>query len=300
MTTAGILRVSARVDAAHRPCELAVHLQRPPVTRLFLGQPPEAVVKTVPYLYSLCAQAQRTAAQAALAAATRGERRPAEARDLWLEFLHENFWRLLLDWPAALGLPPANEAFVAWRGARPTAEATAASQQLLADTLLPLAKKCREILVDRGIFRDAGFAPLNAPDWLDYWQGQRADMPPTARPHSVGAAYAQRVADVERAVAALADRADYPVAAAGGDGWGVGQTLTARGVLTHAVHVAGDHVHNYRVWAPTDCHFADAEGIKALLADCAPADDDGARRCIEQAVLALDPCLPFTVELSHA
>ena len=55
--------------------ELAVRLKRPPVTQLFFGQVPEAVVKAVPYLYTLCAQAQRAAAQAACAAAMGEPRR---------------------------------------------------------------------------------------------------------------------------------------------------------------------------------------------------------------------------------
>jgi len=110
---------------------IAVDRQRPPVTRLFHGQIPDAVVKTIPYLYTLCAHAQRAVAQAAVAAAMGEPRRPVDDGELWVEMLHENFWRLLLDWPVALGLPPAQEAFVAWRAARHIHSRVAETQKLL-------------------------------------------------------------------------------------------------------------------------------------------------------------------------
>ena len=51
-----------------------------------------------------------------------------------------------------------------------------------------------------------------------------------------------RQAEVEAAVTALADGLPFPIARAGSAGWGVGQTLTARGRLTHAVHVVDGRV----------------------------------------------------------
>ena len=76
-----------------------VDLRRPPVTQLFIGQSPEAVIRTVPCLYTICAQAQRVVAQAALAAAAGAAPQPADSAGLWTEMLHENLWRLLLDCP---------------------------------------------------------------------------------------------------------------------------------------------------------------------------------------------------------
>jgi hypothetical protein len=299
MTSAGLLRVHAGVLDG-RFAAIEVDLRRPPVTRLFIGQPPEAVVKTVPYLFTLCAHAQRAAAQAALAAAANTERRPVDNLELWIEFLHENFWRLLLDWPAALGLPPAREAFVAWRSARTGEQAVQASRALLEETLLPLAEKWREMRVDRRILPTTALPPLNPDEWLNFWMGRSNDAPQARRPASIDSARETRLHEVMLAIDALQSGTPYPIASAGKDGWGVGQTLTARGVLTHAVHLQDDHVRNYRVWAPTDCHFANADGLVELLDDLQPADSADARRLVEQAVLALDPCLPFTVELTHA
>jgi hypothetical protein len=125
-------------------------------------------------------------------------------------------------------------------------------------------------------------------------------MPKLALPPSVAAAFRRRLAEVETATQALAAGSAFPIAAAGGGNWGVGQTLTARGVLTHAVHIEAETVKNYRVWAPTDGYFADASGLAALLVDRRFADLGEARRGLDLAVLALDPCLPYEVELNNA
>jgi len=299
LPSAGLLTVQARY-AGGELAGLDVQLRRPPVTRLFIGQHPEAVVKTVPYLYTLCAHAQRAAAQAALAAAVGAARRPVDDGELWIEFLHENLWRLLLDWPSALGVEPANAAFIAWRNERQGADRVGATQRLLRETLPAIAEKCRLALVDRAPAAVAEFPVLAPERWLAYWQGCAAEAPQPQRPASVAAAYARRLAEVEMAAVALAENRPYPGAAAGGEGWGVGQTMCARGVLTHAVHVEEEKVRNYRVWAPTDCHFAAADGLQILLAGRHFADLGAARQALEQAVLALDPCLPYVLELKHA
>ncbi|MDP3538411.1 MAG: hypothetical protein Q8S26_06870 [Azonexus sp.] len=298
MTSAGLLSVSAGLNDG-RLENISVDLQRPLVTQLFFGQIPDAVVKTIPYLYTLCAHAQRAVAQAALAAAADELRRPVDAGELWIEMLHENFWRLLLDWPTALGLPQAREAFVAWRGERQGENCLAETQKLLL-VVRELAEKCLEIMVDRSTHGEPEAPSLVPEAWLGYWQGKVDHPPVMLRPASVAAAYRARLAEVERAVVALETRTAYPIDAAGEDGWGVAQTLTARGVLTHAVHVVNEKVLNYRVWAPTDVFFADAGALAGLLAGCRFASREEARLALDQAILALDPCVPYEVELHHA
>lgn len=300
MTTAGLLTVRGRV-ADGELHDLVVDLQRPTVSRLFAGQLPEAVVKTIPYLFTLCAHAQRVAAQAALAAAQEQAPRPADSRELWIEVLHENLWRLLLDWPPALGLAADNGAFINWRNGRQGPACLETSRRLLAETVHPLAEKCLKILVDRGDDSPPMPPPgLDADPWLEYWQGTATDMPQPARPLSISAAYRRRLVEVHTAVDALAADTPFPVEAAGHEGWGVGQTLTARGVLTHAVHVVDGKVASFRVQAPTDTYFADAGPLAALLGNCRFTGLDQARQVVNQAILALDPCLPYVVELHDA
>lgn len=283
---------------------LSVTLQRPTAARLFVGQLPAVVAKTVPYLYSLCAQAQRAAAEAALAAAGGLPALPPDAtsqQTLWQEVLHENLWRLLLDWPVALGLPAAKDAFIHWRTARHTDPGATAA--LLADTLTPLAATCLAALPPESTETDSS-PPLPTPALapaacLPYLLANT--QPPGNAPLSLRAAYRQRLALVESAAAALRDGTPFPVASTAGEGWGIAQTLTARGVLTHAVQLQQGKVREYRIHAPTDALFADAAPLAALLAPLPPpASAESARQMLEQAILALDPCLPYTLELIHA
>ena len=295
-------------------CDLAVALERPRVTKLFIGQLPEAVVKTVPYLYTLCAQAQRAAAQAALAAAAGEEPRSPDHGALWSEMLHEHLWRLLLDWPVALGLPQAREALVAWRNARIGDGLATATSQLFAETLLGLAPaewagepapdslagRCLAALGPAENAVSFDLPALTPAEWLAYWRGRCPYLPATPRPPSVAAAYRRRLHEaVLAARAIMADKA-YPVAAVGEAGWGIGQTLTARGILTHATHLEDGRVADYRIWAPTDGHFADQRDLAALLGNDTWPDANLARRALERAVLALDPCLPHELKVSHA
>lgn len=307
-TSAGLLTVKAcfKDRGLH---DIRVALARPSVAGLFTGQLPDAVTKTVPYLFTLCAHAQRVAAEAAVTAAQGEAPRVFDSAELWLEVLHENLWRLLLDWPPALGLHPEKEAFIAWRNARQGGDCLAVTQNLLHHSLRPMAEKCLEMLVDRSteeVAPDDGdqvmpAAALLAPQaWLEYWQGTAAQMPALLVPTSIRSAFLARLAETLAAVDALASGATFPVASAGGGGWGVGQTMTARGVLTHAVHVVEGVVANYRVQAPTDNYFADATALSSLLANLQFASLDQARRVLNQAVLALDPCVPYVAEVADA
>jgi len=308
MTSAGLLVVRAHFKDG-RLSDITVELFRPPITRLFMGQLPDVVAKTVPYLYTLCAHAQRTVAEAALAAAQDELPRPINSRELWLEVLHEHLRRLLLDWPPALGLPPEKDAFIAWRNGRHDDDCLAKTQSLLADVLRPLFEKCLKELADcvpneappRRSNHDISPGPVLRPEpWLDYWQGATAKMPALPTPTSIHAAYRVRLVEVEKAVKALADGLPFSVSAAGGEGWGVAQTRTARGVLTHAVHIDEGRVVNYRVQAPTDSFFANAAALSSLLANLHFASLDDARQALDRAILALDPCLPYEVELVDA
>jgi hypothetical protein len=73
--------------------------------RLFVGKSPAQVVAMVPLLFSVCGGAQRAAACAALAAAGAEDIAPGSADELGvtLETVQEYFWRLLIDWPQAMG-----------------------------------------------------------------------------------------------------------------------------------------------------------------------------------------------------
>ncbi|MBL8421257.1 MAG: hypothetical protein JNK92_11550 [Dechloromonas sp.] len=299
MTTTGMLTVRAGFGEG-RLRNVEVDLRRPPVTQLFVGQSPEAVVRTVPCLYTICAQAQRAVAQAALAAAADEAPEAADDAGLWIEMLHENLWRLLLDWPPALGLPPAQAAFVAWRATRQGGSCAEATRRLLTEVVHGLAENSLARLVDRSSDVSCGPAALRPDQWLAGCRERGDFLPAMSAPPSIRAAYRGRIADVERATGALATGAPFPLAAAGGNGWGVAQTVTARGVLTHAVRLEARTVRQYRVTAPTDAFFADAGALSGLLDGRSFASSSEAKRSLHLAVLALDPCLPYVLEVSDA
>ena len=299
MTTAGLLTVRADFGEG-RLSHIDVDLRRPLVTQLFIGQSPEAVVRTVPCLYTICAQAQRAVALAALAAAAGEAPQPADAAGLWIEMLHENLWRLFLDWPPALGLPPEQAAFVTWRATRQGASCAEATGRLLTDVLHGLAEKCLARLVDRNSDVPCAPAALTTDEWLAGWRESVDFQPAMSSPPSIRAAYRGRIAEVERATRALAGGAPYPLAAAGGNGWGVARTVTARGMLTHAVRLEAGTVTRYRVAAPTDAFFADAGALSRLLDGRCFASSIQAKQAINLAVLALDPCVPYVLEVNDA
>jgi hypothetical protein len=295
----GSLKVSARY-ADGRLAAITVDLRRPPVAGFFADRPPAQVVHRVPLLFSLCAGAQKAAAAAALAAAGGGAAPPVDDRALWTECLHEHLWRLFIDWPRLLGIPDAATAFAAWRRARGTAQLADVTAAMLAAAVDGgVIEKCRGALVDRGGPPVAPETP--APEaWLRALRDSGAALPAPVVPPSAAAAYAQRVAGAQAALAGLRDGAPYPAAAAGGSGFGVGQAATARGMLTHAAEVRDGRVVRYRIWAPTDRNFSDAGPLIGLMEKDRWPDAGAARRALEIAVLALDPCLPWQVEVAHA
>ncbi len=75
-------------------------------SRLLLGKSPARAAATVAMLYSVCGVAQRAAATGALAAAGAKDVDADSARSeraVALETIQEHFWRLLIDWPQAMG-----------------------------------------------------------------------------------------------------------------------------------------------------------------------------------------------------
>jgi hypothetical protein len=110
------VRLSVENDAV---AAVAVTCERPDVVAVLRGRPADEAVQLVPLIYSLCGQAQGIAARLALAAA-RGA--PAAAHvdgRAAAEAMREHAWKLLVDWPKALGTVPDESLFVSVAKARP-------------------------------------------------------------------------------------------------------------------------------------------------------------------------------------
>jgi hypothetical protein len=89
---------------------------RPRAAQLLAGKPMTMALALLPMLYGVCGKAQGLAGHAAVSAAQgcadktwRGERVA-----VIIEATQEHLWRLLLDWPRLLGLPPLETGFSAW------------------------------------------------------------------------------------------------------------------------------------------------------------------------------------------
>jgi hypothetical protein len=84
-----------------------------------------------------------------------------------------------------------------------------------------------------------------------------------------------------------------------GAGVGLAAVQTARGLLLHHARLDGERVDDYRIVAPTDWNFH-PEGALARGLLGTEADDEAALTAAAGlAVLALDPCVGFRVEVTH-
>lgn len=273
---AGGLHVSARwADGCLNDWRVTLH--RPPVAKALVGLTPDEALSRVPLYYSLCAHAQREAGRLALLAAGRATEEPAASWQLWAECLHEHLWRLLLDWPRRFGTAPQTATFAAWRGVRGQGRSAlvAATVRVLDETLGGGGQ---------GGLLEAGLTRLDADGASAVRVGLEA-----------------RVMAMRAAQESLAADDVYPHGSTGQPGAGHGEAWihTARGALRHALRLDGERTAAWRVEAPTDRNFADETGIVKLL----PADlptRAAAQEAVERAVLLLDPCVPYVVEIADA
>lgn len=97
---------------------VALRADLPQAARVLEGRTPDEALALLGRLYSVCGQAQRAAAELALAAATgtplpaarHGTLEAAVAR----ECASEHLWRLLVDWPRKLGIGGVPDRFAYW------------------------------------------------------------------------------------------------------------------------------------------------------------------------------------------
>jgi uptake hydrogenase large subunit len=319
----------ARIDAVD------VRDQRADVAAVLPGRSAAEALELITRLYSVCGRAQRLAARLALAAA-RGDpdaASQAERFDVQREALQEHAWRVLLDWPVALGLQADRERFrCLYAGLARAADPRAAVTELGA-LLAPLCPRHEwaESLAsaDAGIAalfsrlerreaarttgeacsagfdaqREAGALARNATHpWVAALLA--ADRPVTARVAARLAAIAALVDTWRRA-----DAVDAGTDPAGTDlcesmhrgvGHGRAEVATARGPLVHELSLEGEQVQSWRIHVPTDRNFASEGAFVRRLRDRAVNDPADAKVCGEDWARALDPCVSWQLEVRHA
>jgi len=119
MTIEGELTLRLAWDGC-RVESVAVRSTRPfAAARALIGRTPAAAGAMAPLLFSICAQAQGVAAAGANEAATGGtptaSTLAARRNVVLLETIQEYLWRLLIDWPQAMGHAPLLEPVAAAR-----------------------------------------------------------------------------------------------------------------------------------------------------------------------------------------
>lgn len=145
-------RVSVRLELRGGVVRAAaVACKRPDVAAALRGRLADEAVTLVPLVYSLCGQAQGIAAQAALAAA-RGEVIPGhvDAR-VAAEAMREHAWKLLVDWPKALGAAADEALFVRVAKSVPGAGAGLAAEMRARPTLTGGDALLAERIAARGV-----------------------------------------------------------------------------------------------------------------------------------------------------
>jgi hypothetical protein len=169
--------------------------------------------------------------------------------------------------------------------------------------------------VVRALEREPAFA--GAPTWdgaavetgpLSRQREQRLIAALIARDgRSASTRIAARIVELARLLAALrhpegeADTSDAVQAWRLDGHGGIAAVQTARGLLLHLARIDGEWIADYRIVAPTDWNFhpdgALARGLLGLEAD----DSAALAQRAGVAVLALDPCVAFRVEVvGHA
>ncbi len=87
---------------------------------------------------------------------------------------------------------------------------------------------------------------------------------------------------------------------ANGSGEGYSDVETARGNLHHEVKIKDGKVEEYRIEAPTELNFSDDGPVVTGLVGVDASNEEALARAAELHILAIDPCVQFTMEISHA
>jgi len=170
------------------------------------------------------------------------------------------------------------------------------------------------------VFADAlGTVWSDAFELAPEWQGAAAETGPLARwrNHPALTAALRRygrsartrvlalLMDLEQCACNIAAGADSAAAATidacvVAPGVGVARVETARGTLLHRVRLEDKRVAEYTLVAPTEWNFHPRGAFVSTLLGALAVDLESLRHQAAVLALALDPCVPFQIEIEHA
>lgn len=287
-----------------RARDVAVRVARPTAAAMLRGRNAEEAVRMLPLLYAICGVAQGVAARLALAAARGMAPEPFQDAAVLAEAQREHLWRLLLDWPQALGFERQEALFVAGRKKLQDGSFAAWARDALRRHLERI-ESASQRLDEFELADDRPLPPLTAAETVALWP--RLDAAFAAAPEYRGApagtgAWVRHAAARSRgplAARLMARAADLTTpqglgrasAATVADGIGRAAVETARGLLLHEIALDGDRVADYVVVAPTEWNFHPSGALKSLLENLHAPDAQALKTKAARAVLAFDPCV---------
>lgn len=314
LTCATLQTGKLQVSAVKVSCE------RPDVATILRGRAADQAVQQMPLLFALCGQAQACAATLALAAARGEECAPRIDPDVQREAMREHLWRCLLDLPPLLGEAALQQEFVG--AAKWAAEGNRAEVHALLNSprIAALQQHLHQIkdshpaptrLLPRLNAKSslAEWPRLNArfcrlPDWRDMpaGTGAIARQQHTAKKMTslFSACWQARFDELtewstgEAQIGACGTVSAIPL------GHGIGRSLveTARGLLMHEIVLDGDRIADYLIAAPTEWNFHPQGILAQQLLGQKAADRDALQQHVARTVAALDPCVPWELELA--
>ena len=305
---AGAVRLRLRANDGHIR-DVGLQVRRPNAAAMLCGRAADAVVRLLPLLYSICGAAQGVAAQLALDAARGRPRAPAIDAAVLAEARREHLWRLLLDWPRALGLPPQEALLV--EGRRRLQAAGFAAWAAALDESCDRVEAALRAAPQPRTSAVGMLPPLTAEESLAHWPRLTAAFAaaPTlgAAPAETGAlarhgelAAAQPLLARFRARRAdLADGTGLGRTSAASVATGVGRAAveTARGLLLHEIALDGARVAAYTIVAPTEWNFHPDGVLRAWLDGAAAPTPAAMNTLASRAALALDPCVRIEIDI---
>ncbi|WP_298608267.1 hypothetical protein [uncultured Thiothrix sp.] len=333
-------RIQIRLNLAIRSVSVQTQRPIAAIQKLLVGKTVEQTLERIPLLFSICGQAQSFAAflaiQKALNLPSNAHLYQAQAQLVQLETQREHVLRILMDWNTRLGKQPNPHLIQQAMRIVPQARQTwfQGAQAFTLTSELATADTQRidawEAFLEAHIFAMSldEWARLNTLKALQAW----IDAQVTVAAKTLAQLQQQQLASLgahefplTTEASVLKRQAHQPMmqAALGHYGNGVftrylarlmelaqpplmnratQQVEAARGSLWHQVQVDTQGlISHYEIHAPTDLTFAPegvaAQGLKTLLQTASTAELESQARLW---IAALDPCVAYDLELSHA
>ena len=335
---AGRIHVRLGVSDAH-VSSVGIDSTRPQgVTQIFAGRSPEQTVLILGMIFSLCSNAQTIASLTACERALGLEPSESEqaARDILreAEMLTQTLMRVGMDWPKALGLPPAIAAVKSAMSAQSELQHALFGpndwKRLGGSGFNPSMKALPDILggLEQVIGRDLyegglvdrilakldeldinGFGALGADQDPEigalsrHWDTPEVKAVREAYDAGLRARFVSRLMDIKELPQSQISRlekltpCDPDRSTPKANGMGEAEVETARGALIHKVEIEQGRVKTYEISAPTDVNFEPGGAVERGLKGVEARNRVALDQAANLHVLAVDPCVLCEVEI---